>query len=249
MTVAACVAAGDAGCLVSAAVVDAGGHLVAFRRMDGAEFAGATIAVDKAYTAAGNRIATLDLREQVAPDGDLAGYYAASGGRFIALRRRRAAVVRRTRGRRGRGQRGERRAGPRVRLGRRRAVGRGRRCPRWLSPRQGRARPGPIGRVRFMDAQRVNLDGFAAENAALGMVAYDSPADPAPSLVLRDGRVVELDGDAPRPTSTASTSSSPGTGSTSPSPRRRWRSTTSPTRGCWSTRRCRVPSWCGWRPG
>jgi uncharacterized protein GlcG (DUF336 family) len=85
MTRAACDAASRAGCLVSAAVVDAGGHLVAFRRMDGAEFAGATIAVDKAYTAAGNRIATLDLREQVGPGGDLAGYYAASGGRFIAF--------------------------------------------------------------------------------------------------------------------------------------------------------------------
>jgi len=81
----ACEAAQTDGCLVSAAVVDAGGHLVAFRRMDGAEFAGATIAVDKAYTAAGNRIATRHLRDQVAPGGDLAGYYAASGGRFIAF--------------------------------------------------------------------------------------------------------------------------------------------------------------------
>jgi uncharacterized protein GlcG (DUF336 family) len=85
MTRAACEAAAGQGCLVSSAVVDAGGHLVAFRRMDGAEFAGATIAVDKAYTAAGNRIATLQLREQVAPGGDLAGYYAAAGGRFIAF--------------------------------------------------------------------------------------------------------------------------------------------------------------------
>lgn len=81
----ACAEAQSRGRLVSAAVVDAGGHLVTFRRMDGAEFAGATIAVDKAYTAAGNRTATLDLREQVAPGGDLAGYYAASGGRFIAF--------------------------------------------------------------------------------------------------------------------------------------------------------------------
>lgn len=85
MARAACDEAQARGCLVSAAVVDAGGHLVAFRRMDGAEFAGATIAVDKAYTAAGNRIATLDLRDQVVPGGDLAGYYAASGGRFIAF--------------------------------------------------------------------------------------------------------------------------------------------------------------------
>jgi uncharacterized protein GlcG (DUF336 family) len=81
----ACEAAAESDCLVSAAVVDAGGHLVAFRRMDGAEFAGATIAVDKAFTSAGNRIATLELRDQVAPGGDLAGYYAAAGGRFIAF--------------------------------------------------------------------------------------------------------------------------------------------------------------------
>lgn len=85
LTRTACEAAGAADCLVSAAVVDAGGHLVAFRRMDGAEFAGATIAVDKAYTAAGNRIATLDLRDQVSPGGDLVGYFAAAGGRFIAF--------------------------------------------------------------------------------------------------------------------------------------------------------------------
>ena len=85
MTRAACAAAVAADCLVSAAVVDGGGHLLAFRRMDGAEFAGATIAVDKAYTAAGNRIATLDLRALVAPGADLTGYYAASGGRFIAF--------------------------------------------------------------------------------------------------------------------------------------------------------------------
>ena len=85
MTRSACDAASAERCLVSAAVVDAGGHLVAFRRMDGAEFAGATIAVDKAYTSAGNRIATLDLTELVSPGGDLTGYFAASGGRFIAF--------------------------------------------------------------------------------------------------------------------------------------------------------------------
>ncbi|MFM8351411.1 MAG: propanediol/glycerol family dehydratase large subunit, partial [Actinomycetales bacterium] len=52
----------------------------------------------------------------------------------------------------------------------------------------------PIGRFRFMDAQRVNLDGFATENPELGLVAFDGLADPAPSLVIRDGVVVELDG-------------------------------------------------------
>lgn len=51
-----------------------------------------------------------------------------------------------------------------------------------------------IGRFRFMDEQRVNLDGFAVPDAELGLVAFDSPHDPVPSLVLEDGRVVELDG-------------------------------------------------------
>jgi propanediol dehydratase large subunit len=51
----------------------------------------------------------------------------------------------------------------------------------------------PVGRVRFMDAQRVNLDGFAVEDAELGLIALRSPHDPEPGLVIRDGRVVELD--------------------------------------------------------
>ena len=53
-----------------------------------------------------------------------------------------------------------------------------------------------IGRFRFMDEQRVNLDGFAVESAELGLIAYDSPHDPTPSLRLVDGRVVEMDGRA-----------------------------------------------------
>src|SRR5262249_20287168 len=51
-----------------------------------------------------------------------------------------------------------------------------------------------VGRVRFMDAQRVNLDGFAGEDAELGLVAMRSPHAPEPGLVIRDGRVTEMDG-------------------------------------------------------
>ena len=51
-----------------------------------------------------------------------------------------------------------------------------------------------IGRIRHLDAQRVNLDGFAVENADLGLIALRSPHDPSPSLRLLEGRVVELDG-------------------------------------------------------
>ena len=50
MCAAAREAAAGQGCLVSVAVVDAGGHAVAFERMDGAEIAGPVLASDKAYT-------------------------------------------------------------------------------------------------------------------------------------------------------------------------------------------------------
>jgi uncharacterized protein GlcG (DUF336 family) len=69
--------------LVSAAVVDAGGHLVAFGRMDGAEIAGPVLAVDKAYTAVANRMATSELATLAAPGGELFGIHANGGGRFV----------------------------------------------------------------------------------------------------------------------------------------------------------------------
>ena len=56
----------------------------------------------------------------------------------------------------------------------------------------------PVGRIRFMDQQRVNLDGFAVEDPELGLVALRSPHDPEPGLVIRDGRVAEMDGVAER---------------------------------------------------
>src|SRR6476646_9476078 len=52
----------------------------------------------------------------------------------------------------------------------------------------------PVGRVRFMDAQRGNLDGFAREEPGLGLVALRSPEDPEPGLVISGGRVTEMDG-------------------------------------------------------
>src|SRR2546421_363449 len=45
-----------------------------------------------------------------------------------------------------------------------------------------------------MDRQRVNLDGFAIEDAELGLTALRSPYDPEPGLMVADGRVTELDG-------------------------------------------------------
>jgi uncharacterized protein GlcG (DUF336 family) len=71
--------------LVSAAVVDAGGHLVCFERMDDAEIAGPVLAVDKAYTAVAHRSGTAELAPLTAPGGPLAGMQAADHGRFVCF--------------------------------------------------------------------------------------------------------------------------------------------------------------------
>jgi uncharacterized protein GlcG (DUF336 family) len=83
MVAAAHAEAGRRSVLVSAAVVDAGGHLVAFGRMDGAEIAGPVLAVDKAFTAVANRVATSELANLGTPGGELFGLHANGGGRFV----------------------------------------------------------------------------------------------------------------------------------------------------------------------
>lgn len=85
MTAAAVARAAQLGAAVSAAVVDAGGHLVHFQRMDRAEIAGPTLAVDKAFTAVAHRISTADLSALAAPGGDLAGLAANGGGRYVVF--------------------------------------------------------------------------------------------------------------------------------------------------------------------
>jgi uncharacterized protein GlcG (DUF336 family) len=85
MTGAAVFRATELGALVSAAVVDAGGHLVHFQRMDRAEIAGPTLAVDKAFTAVAHRIATADLTALAASGGPLAGLQANGGGRYVVF--------------------------------------------------------------------------------------------------------------------------------------------------------------------
>jgi len=71
--------------LISVAVVDAGGNLLCFERMDGAEIAGPVLARDKAYTAVAHRIGTHELTELVGPNGSLAGMYAQDHGRYVAF--------------------------------------------------------------------------------------------------------------------------------------------------------------------
>lgn len=85
MTAAALQRALDLDALVSAAVVDQGGHLVHFQRMDGAEIAGPTLAVDKAFTSVAHRIATADLGPLTAPGGPLQGMHANGGGRYVVF--------------------------------------------------------------------------------------------------------------------------------------------------------------------
>lgn len=85
MTDAALAQAARIGAVVSAAVVDAGGHLVHFQRMDAAEIAGPTLAVDKAFTAVAHRTDTADLTALAAPGGALAGLQANGGGRYVVF--------------------------------------------------------------------------------------------------------------------------------------------------------------------
>jgi len=68
---------------MSIAVVDDGGNLKAFARMDAAELAGVELAKDKAYTALANSAATHELAEQAAPGGPLFGLHALVGGRYV----------------------------------------------------------------------------------------------------------------------------------------------------------------------
>lgn len=85
LVVAAIDEAGRRGARVSAAVVDRGGHLVAFARMDGAEIAGPVLAVDKAFTAVAQSTSTEELAELAAPGGPLFGLQANGGGRYVVF--------------------------------------------------------------------------------------------------------------------------------------------------------------------
>ena len=51
-------------------------------------------------------------------------------------------------------------------------------------------------RTRVLEERPVNLDGFVQEWPEVGMVAMDSAFDPEPSVRVRDGVIVEMDGRA-----------------------------------------------------
>jgi uncharacterized protein GlcG (DUF336 family) len=65
------------------AVVDAGGHLLGFHRMDQAKITSIQIAIDKAFTSAGTRKPTRDYKPVGAPDGPAFGIHVSNQGRFV----------------------------------------------------------------------------------------------------------------------------------------------------------------------
>ncbi|MFI7614440.1 heme-binding protein [Nonomuraea terrae] len=82
MTEAAVKQAFREGAAISVAVVDEGGNLVSFQRMEGAEISGPVLAPGKAYTAVALRRPTSELAALTAPGRELAGL---AGGRFVCF--------------------------------------------------------------------------------------------------------------------------------------------------------------------
>ncbi len=70
---------------ISVAVVDSGGQLVAFERMDAADLVTIGLAQDKAWTALLNRMPTRDLAPLVQPGADFFGYESIGRGRTIVF--------------------------------------------------------------------------------------------------------------------------------------------------------------------
>ena len=67
------------------AVVDDGGHLIAFNRMDGAKLSSIDIAVSKAWTAACARRGTHEYAEIAGPGKPAFGIHVSNNGRFMIL--------------------------------------------------------------------------------------------------------------------------------------------------------------------
>ncbi|MGK4909460.1 GlcG/HbpS family heme-binding protein [Streptomyces albus] len=65
------------------AVVDAGGHLVAHARMDGAWLGSVDISINKAFTARAFDISTADLAEHAAPGQQFYGISGSNQGRVM----------------------------------------------------------------------------------------------------------------------------------------------------------------------
>lgn len=75
--------AGELGVPMDIAVVDDGGNLLTFHRMDGAKITSIDIAINKAFTAAGARKATHEYGPVAQPGGPAFGIHASNQGRFV----------------------------------------------------------------------------------------------------------------------------------------------------------------------
>ena len=67
------------------AIVDDGGHLMLFTRMDNARITSINISIDKAFTAAAARKATLDYGKSVRNHGPAFGIQTSHQGRFCVV--------------------------------------------------------------------------------------------------------------------------------------------------------------------
>jgi uncharacterized protein GlcG (DUF336 family) len=67
------------------AVVDDGGHLLAFARMDGAKLTSVEVAINKAFTAACTRKGTHEYAQVAQSGGPAFGIHASHGGRFTVF--------------------------------------------------------------------------------------------------------------------------------------------------------------------
>lgn len=65
------------------AIVDEGGNLLAFERMDGAKVTSIDISINKAFTAAGSRRGTHEYAEIASPGKPAFGIYTSNQGRFM----------------------------------------------------------------------------------------------------------------------------------------------------------------------
>jgi len=67
------------------AIVDAGGNLMAFMRMDGAWLGSIDIAINKAFTARAFDITTMELGRNSQPGGQFFGIHASNHGRVMVF--------------------------------------------------------------------------------------------------------------------------------------------------------------------
>lgn len=75
--------ADEIGTPMDIAVVDAGGNLIAFERMDGAWLGSIDIAINKAYTARAFDMSTQKLKTLSQPDGLIFGINTTNNGRIV----------------------------------------------------------------------------------------------------------------------------------------------------------------------